>query len=171
MELGEKMEKIISLSLCLLLFSGCAVHRLQKAQEGGGYLAARFGYVIAEYTVDLDNKAPQDFNLAKARLKRRNDTVEKYYIEMGQIENYFQRYVGHFPKIIWSLFANTIKMPFHIFSEYKYEHNEAYRKKIDDLDARQKAREEERINKLKSELREFIGKDLEEEKQLSPAVK
>lgn len=144
------------------------MHRFQKAQEGGGYLAARFGYVIPEYTVDLDNKAPQDFELAKARLERRNDTVEKYYIEMGQIENYFQRYVGHFPKIIWSIFANTIKMPFHIFSEYKYEHNEAYRKKIDDLDARQKAGEEERINKLKSELREFIAQDLEKEKQFPP---
>lgn len=154
-----------------LLFSGCAVHRFQKPQKGGGYLAARFGYVIPEYTVDLDNKAPQDFNLAKARLQRRNDTVEKYYIEMGQIEDYFQRYVGHFPKIIWSIFANTIKMPFHIVSEYKYEHNEAYRKKIDDLDAKQKAEEEERINKLKSELREFIAQDLENEKQLNPAVK
>ncbi|OGX32381.1 MAG: hypothetical protein A3D27_04070 [Omnitrophica WOR_2 bacterium RIFCSPHIGHO2_02_FULL_46_37] len=162
------MKRIPLLFLFLLLFSGCTVHRFQKSPEEGGYVAARFGYVIPEYTVDLDNKAPQDVKLARARLERRNDTVEKYYIEMGQIENYFQRYVGHFPKIIWSIFANTIKMPFHIVSEYRYEHNEAYRKKIDDLDARQKAREEERINKLKSELREFIAQDLEKEKQLPP---
>ena len=67
--------------------------------------------------------------------------------------------------------SNCLAEAFLRFSEYKYEHNEAYRKKIDELDARQKAREDERINKLKSELREFIGQDLEKEKQLNPAVK
>src|SRR3989338_4706701 len=119
------MKRIPLLFLSLLLFSGCTVHRLQKSEKYSCYVAARFGYVIPEYTVDLDNKAPQDFKLAKVRLERRNDTVEKYYIEMGQIENYFQRYFGHFPKIIWSIFANTFKMPLHIVSEYRYEHNEA----------------------------------------------
>lgn len=145
------------------------MHKFEKSEKLGGYAVARFGYVIPEYTVDLDNKAPQDFKLAKARLERRNDTVEKYYIEMGQIEDYLTRYVTHFPKMIWSIFANTIKMPFHIVSEYKYEHNQAYRNKIDDLDAKQKAKEEERINKLKSELRAFIGQDLEKENQ-TPSI-
>ncbi len=126
---------------------------------------ARFGYAIAEYTVDLDDKAPQDFKIAKARFERRNDTVEKYYIRMGQIEDYATRYITHFPKMMWSMFANTFKMPFHIVSEYRYEHNQAYRKKIDDLDSLQKAKEDERANKLKSELREFIKQDLEKEKQ------
>lgn len=125
---------------------------------------ARFGYVIPEYTVNLDNKAPEDLSLAKDRFKRRKDTVESAYIKMGQIEDYITRYITHFPKIMWSLFANTIKMPFHIVSEYRYEHDEKYRRRIDDFDLQAKAQEEEKVNALKSQLREFIKQDLEKEK-------
>lgn len=161
------MKKLFSLFLCFLFLSGCAVHRFQKSQELGGYAVARFGYVIAEYTVDLNNKAPVDFALARARYLRRNDRVEKYYIKMGQIEDYLTRYIAHFPKMMWSILANTIKMPFHIISEYRYEHNEKYRNKIDDLDAQAKAREDTRIEKLKSELKDFIRQDLDKENTLS----
>lgn len=125
---------------------------------------ARFGYVIPEYTVNLDNKAPEDLSLAKDRFKRRKDTVESAYIKMGQIEDYITRYITHFPKIMWSLLANTIQMPFHIVSEYRYEHNEKYRQRIDDLDLQAKAKEEEKVSALKSRLREFIKQDLEKEK-------
>ena len=125
---------------------------------------ARFGYEIPEYTIDLNNKAPEDLFLAKDRFTRRKDTVESAYIKMGQIEDYITRYITHFPKIMWSLFANTIKMPFHIVSEYRYEHNEKYRQKIDDLDLQAKAKEEERVSALKNQLREFITRDLEKEK-------
>ena len=130
---------------------------------------ARFGYVIPEYTVDLENKAPANFASAKARYLRRNDAVEKYYLKMGQIEDYLTRYVTHFPKIMWSVFANTIKMPLHIVSEYRYEHNEKYRSKIDALDAQAKAEEDARISVLRSELKEFIRQDLTQEKQLTGA--
>lgn len=158
------MRKIILLFLFCGLFSGCTVHRFQKSQGLGGYGVARFGYVIPEYTVNLDNKAPEDLSLAKGRFKRRKDTVESAYIKMGQIEDYITRYITHFPKIMWSLFANTIKMPFHIVSEYRYEHDEQYRRRIDDLDLQAKAQEEEKVNALKSQLREFIKQDLEKEK-------
>lgn len=131
---------------------------------------ARFGYVIPEYTVDSNNKAPEDFNLAKDRYKRRKDTVEVYYLRMNQIESYLRRYVGHFPAIMWSIFANTFKMPFHIVSEYRYEHNEEYRKRIDDLDREEKAREDARIAKLKNELNGFLKQDLEKEKQPSDTL-
>ena len=163
------MKKIILSFLCLLLFSGCAVHRFQKSEKLGGYAVARFGYVIPEYTVDLENKAPADLTSAKARYSRRNDTVEKYYLRMGQIEDYLTRYVTHFPKMMWSIFANTLKMPFHIVSEYRYEHNEKYRSKIDALDAQAKAEEDARISVLRSELKEFIRQDLTQEKQLTGA--
>lgn len=125
---------------------------------------ARFGYEIPEYTIDLDDQAPEDLALATERYKRRKDTVESAYIKMGQIEDHITRYITHFPKIMWSLFANTLKMPFHIVSEYRYEHNEKYRQKIDALDAEAKAKEEERVNALKSQLKEFIRQDLEKEK-------
>ena len=158
------MRKIIVLFICLGLLSGCTVHRFQKSKGLGGYGVARFGYVIPEYTVDLDNKAPEDLPLAMDRFKRRKGTVESTYIKMGQIEDYITRYITHFPKIMWSLFANTIKMPFHIVSEYRYAHSEKYRQKIDDLDLQAKAKEEERVSALKSQLREFIQQDLEKEK-------
>lgn len=140
------------------------MHRFQRSKELGGYSVARFGNVIPEYTVDLENKAPEDFEAAKARYIRRKDTVEAYYLKMGEIESHFRRYITHYPILMWSMFANTLKMPFHIVSEYRYEHDERYRKKIDSLDAEQIAKEKERINKLKSELREFIRQDLEREK-------
>lgn len=163
-----RMRKIV-VSLLLIfsgnaILSGCAVHRLEKSKELDGYAVARFGYVIPEYTVDLNNKAPEDFSLALDRYKRRKDTVEIYYLKMNQIESYFRRYVGHFPMIIWSVFANFWKMPFHIVSEYRYEHDEQYRKMIDDLDNGQKVKEDQRIAKLKNELNEFIKQDLEKEK-------
>lgn len=157
---------IFSLFLLANIFlSGCAVHRFEKDKKLGGYTVARFGYVIPEYTVDSNNKAPEDFNLAKDRYKRRKDTVEVYYLRMNQIESYFRRYVGHFPAIMWSIFANTLKMPLHIICEYRYEHNEEYRKRIDDLDREEKTKEDARINRLKNELNEFIKQDLEKEKQ------
>ena len=157
-------NKAIALIVCLV-FSGCTVHRFQKSEKYGGQVAARFGYVIPEYTVDLENKAPQDINLAKSRFIRRNDLVETYYIRMGQIESYGRRYITHFPRIIWSFFANFVKMPFHIVSEYRYDNNEQYRKKIDALDAQQKAKEDTNTSQIKEQLKEFIRQDLENEKQ------
>lgn len=157
-------NKVFLLIICLA-FSGCAVHRFQKSEKYGGQVAARFGYVIPEYTVDLENKAPQDLTLAKSRFIRRNDTVETYYIRMGQIESYGRRYLTHFPRIIWSIFANFIKLPFHVISEYRYDTNEHYRNKIDSLDALQKAKEDAKTNQIREQLKEFIRQDLEKEKQ------
>lgn len=160
---AEAIRAIAILSGIVFL-SGCAVHRFQKSEKHGGYVVSRFGYVIPEYTVNLEADAPEDFGLAKARYLRRKNTVETYMIRMGQIESYGRRYVTHFPRIMWSLFANTFKMPFHIFSEYKYEHNQEYRRRIDDLDEKQRSLEEERRNGIKKKLNEFIVKDLEKEK-------
>ena len=154
---------IIAFSAISVFLNGCAVHRFEKSSKLGGYVVARFGYVIPEYTVDLENKAPQDFGAAKRRLERRNDTVETYYLRMGQIESYFRRYIWHFPSIMWRGFANTLTMPFHIVSEYRYDNNPAYRERIDKLDAQQKAREDARLDKLREELKDFIRRDLEKE--------
>ena len=90
--------------------------------------------------------------------------VETYYIRMGQIESYGRRYLTHFPRMMWSIFANTIKLPAHIISEYRYDNNEQYRKKIDALDALQKAKEDVKTNQIKEQLKEFIRQDLEKEK-------
>ena len=129
---------------------------------------ARFGYIIPEYTVDLENKAPQDLALARSRFTRRHDMAEIYYIRMGQIESYGRRYLTHFPRMMWSIFANTIKLPAHIISEYRYDTNEKYREKIDALDAKAKAKEDAKTSQIKEQLKEFIRQDLEKEQ---PALK
>ncbi len=158
------MRKSCIFLSCAFLLIGCAVHKFQKSEKLSGYVVARFGYVIPEYTSDIDNKAPQNLELAKQRYKRRKDMVEKLYIKMGQVEDYVTRYVTHFPKMMWSIFANTLKMPLHIISEYRYEHNEQYRKRIDELDARTEAKEDARIKQFKDQLYEFIRQDIEKEK-------
>ena len=155
-------NKTIALIVCLV-FGGCTVHRFQKSEKYGGQTVARFGYIIPEYTVDLENKAPQDLALARSRFTRRHDMVEIYYIRMGQIESYGRRYLTHFPRMMWSILANTIKLPAHIISEYRYDTNERYRNKIDALDAEAKAREDAKTNQIKEQLKEFIRQDLEKE--------
>ncbi|MDO8748344.1 MAG: hypothetical protein Q7J72_04430 [Candidatus Omnitrophota bacterium] len=139
------------------------MHRFQKSEKYDGQTVARFGYIIPEYTTDLENKAPQDLALAKSRFSRRHDMVEIYYIRMGQIESYGRRYLTHFPRMMWSIFANTIKLPAHIISEYRYDTNEKYREKIDALDAKVKAKEDAKTNQIKEQLKEFIRQDLEKE--------
>lgn len=155
-------NKTIALIVCLVL-TGCTVHRFQKSEKYGGQTVARFGYIIPEYTADLENKAPQNLALAKSRFIRRHDMVETYYIRMGQIESYGRRYLTHFPRMMWSIFANTIKLPAHIISEYRYDTNERYRNKIDALDAQAKAREDAKTSQIKEQLKEFIRQDLEKE--------
>jgi len=161
------INKVFLLIISLIL-SGCTVHRFQKSEKYGGQTVARFGYIIPEYTVDLENKAPQDFALARSRFTRRHDMVEIYYIRMGQIESYGRRYLTHFPRMMWSIFANTIKLPAHIISEYRYDTNEKYREKIDALDAKVKAKEDAKTSQIKEQLKEFIRQDLEKEQ---PALK
>ncbi len=161
------INKVFLLIISLIL-SGCTVHRFQKSEKYGGQTVARFGYIIPEYTVDLENKAPQDLALARSRFTRRHDMVEIYYIRMGQIESYGRRYLTHFPRMMWSIFANTIKLPAHIISEYRYDTNEKYREKIDALDAKAKAKEDAKTSQIKEQLKEFIRQDLEKEQ---PALK
>ena len=161
------INKVFLLIISLIL-SGCTVHRFQKSEKYGGQTVARFGYIIPEYTVDLENKAPQDLALARSRFTRRHDMVEIYYIRMGQIESYGRRYLTHFPRMMWSIFANTIKLPAHIISEYRYDTNEKYREKIDALDAKAKAKEDAKTSQIKEQLKEFIRQDLEKEQ---PAFK
>ena len=156
------INKVFLLIISLIL-SGCTVHRFQKSEKYGGQTVARFGYIIPEYTVDLENKAPQDLALARSRFTRRHDMVEIYYIRMGQIESYGRRYLTHFPRMMWSIFANTIKLPAHIISEYRYDTNEKYREKIDALDAKVKAKEDAKTSQIKEQLKEFIRQDLEKE--------
>ncbi len=158
----------LSIFYCSLLtvLSGCAVHKFQKSEKLGGYAVARFGYEIPEYTIDLENKAPGDFKIAKERFKRRNDIVEEYYMKMGQIESYFRRYITHYPILMADMAGGVLTLPFHIVSGYRYDHNEKYRAMTDEFDRREREVEDARVAKLRQELMEFIKLDLEKEREL-----
>ena len=160
------LKKLLILAIFMQLLQGSTVHKFQKAKSlDGGYGVARFGYIIPEYTVDMDKKAPKDLKLAKQRYSRRKWIVENYYIQMGKIDTYFRRYVWRYPTMISSLTANVFKTPFNVASEYKYDHNEAYRQKIDKADALQKAKEDARNKMIMEQLYDFIRQDLQKEAQ------
>lgn len=160
------LKKILIIALFVPLLQGCTVHKFQKSKSlDGGYAVARFGYVIPEYTADLNKKAPKDLKLAKERYLRRKWIVENYYIQMGKIDTYFRRFVGRYPPLISSLAGNVFKTPFNIVSEYRYDHNEAYRQRIDKADAMQKAKEDARNKMIMEKLYEFIRQDLQKETQ------
>lgn len=165
----KTMVRLIVLLLAVLSFCGCAVHKFQKSPELEGYGVLRFGYLIPEYTVDLNKKAPTDFKVAKERFNRRKDMVETTYIETGQIESYLRRYVTHFPIMICDFVYNTLAMPSHIIREYKYDHNEKYRQIVDERDAKEKAMEDKRRKELVDKLNEFIKQDLDKEKENNAA--
>jgi len=92
-----------------LLLSGCATYSFQKGQSpyNKGYVAARYGRVIPEYTLGKDNSVP-DEQIARERFRRRRVEVESYYKQMGYIENRFkQMFVDPPVFIVNSIFGGT----------------------------------------------------------------
>ena len=60
--------------------------------------------------------------------------------------------------------GGVFRLPSVAISDYKYEHNPEYRKKIIKKEQERDAQEEARIQKLKEELNIYIQKDLSQEK-------
>ncbi len=159
------MKKIIALFITASFFlSGCAAYKFQQAKEpfDKGYVASRDDYVIPEYTIGKNNSVP-DLALAKERFKRRKGLVEHYYKKMGYIENHFKM-VSLDPCVYFlKLVTGVLRMPFIAVSDYKYEHNAAYKDKIRKIEHERDAREEARINKIKDKLNNYIQQDLGKE--------
>lgn len=160
------MKKILVLALSAIFLSGCATYKFQRGKPpyDKGYVVSRDGYVIPEYTLGRDNSVPK-LELARERFRKRRRIVEHYYKKMGYAENHFKMVLWN-PCIMFMKGAGGVfRFPFIAVSDYRYEHNPEYRKKMDKREQIQDAMEEARIQKLKEKLNIYLQKELEKEKQ------
>ena len=81
------------------------------------------------------------------------------------MDNNFKKLMWEPVEMFFSLIGGAFRLPFIVISDYRYEHNPEYREKIDRADEERDAREQARIDKLKSELNNYIQEDLFREKQ------
>jgi len=168
------MKKIIIILVTVLCLSGCSTYKFQRGEEkpfDQGYVVYRDGYMIPEYSLGENNSVPENVQLAKERFKRRRKTVEYYYRKLGQVENGFER-------VFWNpcgMFIKTIfgqlKLPFVAVSNYKYNHNPAYRERMIKKDEQQQAKERMRINQINDQLNTYVQKDLLTEDHKAPEQK
>jgi len=160
------MRKIASVFLLAVFLSGCATYKFQQGQPpyDKGYIASRDSYAILEYTLGADNSVPAELDLAKQRFSRRRRMVEHYYKKMGRIENLFKMVLYDPAAMFVKLIAGVFRLPFIAVSDYKYDHNPAYREKIIKIEEEKDLREEARIAKLKEQLDLYIQSVLNTEK-------
>jgi len=156
------IEKKLALLLIFTVFlSGCYAYRFSRGKPpyDKGYVASRDDNTILEYTLGKDNTVP-NVKLAKERFKRRRRTVEHYYKRMGYIDDYFMiTFVNPITSIV-RVAGGVFLLPYILVSDYRYEHDPEYRKRIIRIEEQKDALEEARINALKAQLREYIEEDL-----------
>lgn len=144
--------------------AGCATYKFRHGKEpyNKGYVVSRDDYTIVEYTVGRNNTVP-DLNTARQRFNRRRDIVEHYYKKMGFIENHFKMAVMDPAVLAVKLFGGIFRTPFVGISDYRFEHNPAYREKVIKLEDEKDRKEDQRIKELKDRLNIYVQKDLEKE--------
>jgi len=153
----------------LLLLSGCATYKLQQGKTEG-FVVARDGKVLTEYTVGKDNLLP-DKELAWERFKRRKGTVEHYYKKIGEVDNRFKQGFIDPPLMMLHFVTGIFRLPFIALADHKYEHNPEYRKAVQERQLKDDAREEARKRSLMSKLQAYVEQDLLKEKVQRPALK
>lgn len=165
------MRKLWFLALLLLLLNGCATYKFQKETSGeNGYVVSRRGFVIPEFTVDENNVAP-DLELAQERFNRRKTVVEQYYKKMGYIESRYKEIFWDPPAMMADFLKGFVTLPFIAISDYKYNHDPAYRDQVIQKEEKQEEQEENRIDGLRKQLAEYIKEDLTKENKKDPSVK
>ena len=160
------MKKILFLLVLVFILSGCATYRFQKGTKppfDKGYVASYEGDILPEYTIGKDSSVPADLSLAKERFNRRRLTVEKYYKDMGSIENRIKEVFWEPPVMIFNIVIGVFKLPYIAYSDYKYENDPKYREMITKRDEDEYQKEKARIKSLKEELNKYIQKDLSQE--------
>ena len=156
------MKKLVVLLSSVIFLSGCATYKFHpgKSPYDKGYVVSRDGYSIAEYTVGKDNAVPADINLAKERFRKRRKTVESYYKKMGLIESRTKMYFWDPPVVLVKFIGGMFRLPFIAISDYKYQHNPAYREKINKKEDEVIAKEETRMKSLKDQLNAYIQREV-----------
>jgi len=160
------VRKILFLLGVVFILSGCATYKFQEGTKppfDKGYVASYEGDIIPEYTIGKDKSFPPDLSLAKERFNRRRLTVEKYYKDMGYIENRVKEVFWEPPVMIFNIFIGIFKLPYIAYSDYKYENDPKYREMITNRDEDEYQKEKARITSLKEELSKYIQKDLSQE--------
>jgi len=159
------MRKISALLLSLLFLSGCATYKIQKGQSpyDSGYVAAKDGRTILEYTVGKDNSVSPDLETAQERFNRRKMTVEQYYEKMGYMKSRLKQTFGEPPVMLAKFIGGFFRLPFIAVSNYKYNHDPKYKENIDRLEQERAEAERKRISALKEELNAYVQKDIETE--------
>jgi len=159
-----KIKTQVSIILAVIFLSGCACYSFKKGESpyNNGFVASRYGRVLPEYTIGKDNSVPDEV-VAKERFKRRRIEVEAYYKKMGYIKNRFRQMFIDPPFFMIQAVAGVFYMPSVAINDYKYNHDAAYKEKIDKQeDAAYKA-EKERLRVLKEKLNSYIQNDLQKE--------
>ncbi|MDD5027224.1 MAG: PKD domain-containing protein [Candidatus Omnitrophica bacterium] len=159
---GSKIQVFIVLSA--LLLSGCATYSVQKGESpyNKGYVVARYGRVLPEYTLGKDNSVP-DEQVARERFQRRKKQVEAYYKKMGYIENRFKQNFVDPPIFMLQAVIGVLRMPAVAIRDYKYNHDPQYKEKIDKQEDAEYKAEKERVKAIKDQLSAYIQEDLQKE--------
>ncbi|MFA5149306.1 MAG: PKD domain-containing protein [Candidatus Omnitrophota bacterium] len=167
---GSKIQVFIVLSA--LFLSGCATYSVQKGESpyNKGYVVARYGRVLPEYTLGKDNSVP-DEQVARERFQRRKKQVEAYYKKMGYIENRFKQNFIDPPIFMLQAAIGVLRMPAVAIRDYKYNHDPQYKEKIDKQEDAEYKAEKERVKAIKDQLSAYIQEDLQKEDSVPGSAK
>ncbi|MFA4990019.1 MAG: PKD domain-containing protein [Candidatus Omnitrophota bacterium] len=168
--LRPKIQVFIILSA--LFLSGCSTYSVQKGESpyNKGYVVARYGRVLPEYTLGKDNSVPEE-QVARERFQRRKKQVEAYYKKMGYIENRFKQNFIDPPIFMLQAVMGVLRLPAVAIRDYKYNHDPQYKEKIDKQEDADYKAEKERVKAIKEQLDAYIQEDLQKEVSASGQAK
>jgi len=162
------MKRAVLIIFGALVLSGCTTYSINKGKSpyDQGYVVARRGFVILEYTIGENNTVADTIDLAKERFKRRKKTVEYYYEKLGDIQSNYQCYFLKPLKVTAGLVTSPFRLPVVAYQDHKYQHNPAYKEKIDKIDDERDRIRHEKMKLIKDYLDKYIQDDLVYEKEL-----
>jgi DNA polymerase III gamma/tau subunit len=162
------MKKSLVLFLGVLVLSGCTTYTVKRGEKpyDKGYVVARRGFVIPEYTIGENNSVPDDLGLAKERLKRRRKTVDYYYEKLGDIDSNFKSYCLKPMGAAAGLVTSPFRLPVVVYQDHKYAHNPAYREKMDKINEQADKKQRAKIKIIREYMSKYIQDDLSFEKEL-----
>jgi len=165
------MKKVILVLLAVLTLSGCTTYKFQKGLKpyDQGYVVSRRGFVIPEYTIGENNTVPADLEVAQERFNRRKKSVEYYYEKLGDIDSNFKSYFLKPISAVGGLVTSPVRLPLVAYQDHKYEHNPAYKEKMDKIDDQADKKLRDRTKIVRDYLAKYIQDDLNFERELMAA--
>lgn len=165
------MKKVIFIFLAVLTLSGCTTYKFQKGLKpyDQGYVVSRRGFVIPEYTIGENNTVPADLEVAQERFSRRKKSVEYYYEKLGDIDSNFKSYFLKPISAVGGLVTSPVRLPLVAYQDHKYEHDPAYKEKMDKIDDQADKKLRDRTKIVRDYLAKYIQDDLNFERELLAA--